>query len=384
MEVFYERSKKYNCRVKGKPYFRTSVTLDGKCHQIYGDGEKDALRKKEKLIEQHKAGFNLEFKNEKIGDALEYWLYNVKRVNRKVKASSFSRYESIFRNHIKPYPIMDCKTVKFNSAILQAYITEMNERHGVTGATCESIIKVWRMFSGWAVEQGYLTKNPCNGLSIPGEHSNGKRTIETFSEDERNALVEYLNNHPYWYDTVVRLAFLTGMREGELLGLEWTDIQDDGIHVNQTTSMVTHVDNQGNRERKREVWDTKTKNSVRIIPISARTRQMLSEYKTQQLAYFISKGYGRPKYVFTTQMGKLVDPTSFIKSYKRLLKRAGIKYRKFHAVRHTFATEAIKKGVDVKQLSLILGHSDIKTTYIYVQVDEASKREAIEKIGAIV
>ena len=61
MEVFYEKGKKYNCRVKGKPYFRTSITIDGKLRQIYGDGEKDANRKKEELKKLSASGINLDY-----------------------------------------------------------------------------------------------------------------------------------------------------------------------------------------------------------------------------------------------------------------------------------------------------------------------------------
>ena len=59
-------------------------------------------------------------------------------------------------------------------------------------------------------------------------------------------------------------------------------------------------------------------------------------------------------------------------------------YRKFHAIRHTFATEAIHRGMDMKDLQMLMGHADVQTTYIYVQSDNDAKRSAIDKMGELI
>lgn len=382
-EIFYERGKKYNCRVHGKPYFRLSATINGKARQVYGDGEKDANKKIEELKAMSANGLDIDNSSRKIEDVFGYWLYNIKRVDKDVKPSSFARYDAIWRCHIEPYDIVHIKLGKLTSGTMQKYVTGMYEDDNKSTQTIKAAMKLWKMFTSWAHDEGYIAKDPCKNISIPGKYDNSKRVIETFTEEERSTLLNYMTETNYQYDTVIRLAFATGMRQGELLGLKWEDIGEDVINVNRSTGMVTHIDKDGNKDRYREVWDTKTINSVRTIPLLGATKDMLEEHRLNQITFFQSKGLPVPEFVFTTSTGDLIDPSSFAKTYRRLLKRAGIEYKKFHAIRHTFATEAIRRGVNVKDLQMLMGHSDIQTTYIYVQADEGSKRRAIEMMGEL-
>lgn len=383
MEVFYEKGKKYNCRVKGIPYYRLTFTANGKRRQVYGDGEKDAIRKVNELKALSASGVDLNLRNATVKEAFHHWLYDIKRVDAKVKASTFARYETSYRTHIEPYSLMQLKVIKLTASAMQKYVTALYEEHGVSNASIKSTVKVWKMFTKWSVAQGYLSKDPCENLSISGNYEQRKRTIEVFTEAERSAILRCMKETGYEYDTLIRLAFATGMRLGELLGLRWEDVGADCINIERSTAMVTHIDKDGNRSRSREVWETKTENAVRSIPLLGSTKALIAHHRATQRKFYLSKGLGKPEYLFTTTNGRLIDPSSFNKSYRRLLNRAGVPYRKFHAVRHTFATEAIRRGVDVKDLQMLLGHSDVHTTYIYVQVNEDSKRNAIEKMGAI-
>lgn len=384
-KVFYEKGKKYNCTKNGKPYYRMTVTIAGKRHEVYGDGEKDAKAKAEELKTQSAMGYDLAKKNAKVGSVINYWLFNVKRVDKNLKASSFARYECAVRNHIMPYPIATATLSQLDSATMQAYVTSLYEDHGLSGPNIASVVKVWRLFCKWAQEEGYIIKNPCRNLSLPGAREKGKKKIVTFSAEERATLLSYMRDSKYCYDTVIELAFATGMRQGELLGLRWEDVDllARTITVSRSTAVVVHINKEGTRDRYREVWDTKTENSNRVIPLLPSTAKMLETHRVKQRDYFESIGKPQPEYVFTTETGALIDQTSFGKSYTRLLRRANIPHRKFHAIRHTFATEAIRKGVDVKDLAMLLGHSDVSTTYIYVQPNEETKRNAIEKMGQI-
>jgi len=384
LAIFYEHGKKYNFRNQnGTPYYRKNVTINGKRHVIYGDGEKDALRKIEEAKNLSNAGLDYDKKSAKVGFTFKYWLFNVKRVDKDIKASSFARYEMSFRLHIEPYDIANMNLSNLSSANLQEYITKMYEEENVSGATIAATFKIWKMFTRWAVDEGYLIKDPCRNISLPGKREKVNRKIEVFSEEERATILAYIDKSHYRYDTIIKLAFATGMRQGELLGLKWSDIGEDSISISRSTAMVTHVDKNGERERYREVWDTKTLNSERVIPILPSTAKMLKEHHKAQLEYFLKNRIPKSDYVFTTDTGNLIDASSFRTSYERMLKRAGVPYRKFHTIRHTFATEAIRRGVDVKDLQMLMGHSDIETTFVYVHSDMDSKRKSIEMMGEI-
>lgn len=379
--IFYEHGKKYNCRIKETPYFRKTATIGGKRRWFYGDGEKDANNKIEEAKQLAAKGLNLDERTAKVDAVFTHWLFNVKRIE--VKASSFTRYECTYRTHIAPYPIVNMVLSKLDSGTLQAHINYLWEQEGLTASTIAETAKVWKMFLTWAHDEGYLVKNPSKKISLPKKRATRAKAIEVFTQEERTTMLNYMNETNYYYAEVIKLAFATGMRQGELLGLRWSDIYDHAVHVERSTAIVTHINADGERNRRREVWDTKTTNSVRVIPITPETEAMLNRHKLEQKKYMFAHRLPQSEYVFTSTTGALIDARTFIRSYERMLKRAGVPYRKFHAIRHTFATEAIRRGVDAKDLQMLLGHSDIETTYIYVQSDDTSKREAIQRIGAM-
>ncbi len=88
----------------------------------------------------------------------------------------------------------------------------------------------------------------------------------------------------------MKLAFATGMRKGELLGLKWDDIYKDAVHVERSLALVSHIDKTGSRTWQKETWDTKTINSVRTIPLLNSTIKMLNSYHLLRRKYFLSKG----------------------------------------------------------------------------------------------
>lgn len=385
--VFYEAGKKYNYRnANGKPYFRATCTIAGKQRSVYGDGEKDARRRIEELKAQADAGIDLDRNKSKVGDTFRAWLFDVKRVDKDLKASSFARYECTYRTHIAPYPIAQRTLSKLDSGTMQKYVTALYDESGCSTSSVKNTVKVWRMFTKWAVEEGLVAKDPCRNLSIPGKREKGqKRKIEVFTAQERQKLLAYMDESRYEYDTLVKLAFATGMRQGELLGLMWKDVGKDRITVERSTAIVTHVDKDGNRSRQREVWDPKTESSARSIPLLPETVQMLADHRAKQARFFNSRGIPLPLYVFTTLNGKLIDGTSFAKSWRRLLVRAGVEYKNFHCIRHTFATEALRSGVPISDVQALLGHANMETTMIYIShSDDNAKEQAILRMGSLI
>lgn len=382
-KTFYEKGKKYNCYVTGKPYFRTSVTINGKVHQVYGDGEKDAKRKIEALKELAASGVDVNRRKEKFGALMQHWLFDIKRLDSGIKTSTFNNYVLLFNKHIKPYDIYDMNMSNVSRAAIQRYVNTMYERDGKSRAVIKHALSLLNNYCNWLVDEECLRKNPCRRISIPGDYKQNKKEIEVFSSEERARVLEYMLDSHYRYSVLIRLAFATGMRRGELLGLKWSDIEGGVIHVSRSVGTTAKADTDGLKDYKTALWEPKTPNAIRDIPITKETEQMLAEHRHQQKVYFLKNGLGTPEFLFTTEAGNIIRPSGLDESYRNMLKSAGVPHKKFHAIRHTFATEAIRCGVDVKDLSRLLGHSNVQTTYIYVQSDDESRRAAIEKMGAM-
>ena len=161
----------------------------------------------------------------------------------------------------------------------------------------------------------------------------------------------------------------TGLRIGELLALKWSDVDFAAgcISVNRTCR-----DSWENGNYVKLFSTPKTASSVRVIPVP---RKLLADLKK-----FSKKG--RSVFVISGADGEDVSVRSYQRTFELLLRRAGIKQRGFHALRHTFATRAAELGMDVKTLSEIMGHTNPTLTLKrYTHSLSAHKAEMMDKLG---
>ncbi len=162
----------------------------------------------------------------------------------------------------------------------------------------------------------------------------------------------------------ILLCLFTGMRLGELCALKWSDIDciNRTVTVNRTVQRISatgHIS-------KTILMETspKSESSKRTIPLTDPVLERLRKLK------------GDKPYIFGED--KPLDPRTMQQRFKRLLKEAGVDDRNFHTLRHVFATNCIENGMDVKALSEILGHADVKITlnrYVHPTMD--TKRQQL-------
>lgn len=163
----------------------------------------------------------------------------------------------------------------------------------------------------------------------------------------------------------------TGLRIGEICALKWKNIDLDKreIRVRQTAERIYD-----DFERKTKVIliKPKSQNSIRNIPMSNKLYSILVKTKNSNPESFFLTG----------QKEKIIEPRTYLNDFKKILKNSKIKKNyKFHALRHTFATNCIDVGMDAKSLSEILGHSNIKITLEkYVHSSYKIKKKYLEKI----
>lgn len=368
-----------NCTVNGVNYFRISYDLprgpkgERKRIQFYGTGKKDAESKRDAYIETLKSGLNVDFAKQKLGVAMKSWLFEVKSMDSELKATSFERYDGIFRHTIEGSDLASMTIPAIKSIDVQRHLNNLYKGEYSYSAT-KSSLKLIKMFFIYATENDYTTKNPCaKSIVIPGSKST-KIELETFNTLEIATIKAALTHHRLKF--LILLALGTGLRKGELLALKYEDIKNGRVHVNKTMACPTVIDADGNRKRTTEIWEPKTLGSNRFVPFPEELVKELGAHSVRQITERLKNGIGgKSEYIFTTESGKLYDPTNVYVAYSRLLKKAGIAHRKFHALRHTYASELIRSGVPVPEVQRLMGHSDIATTMIYVH----PKMEDLEK-----
>lgn len=174
----------------------------------------------------------------------------------------------------------------------------------------------------------------------------------------------------------ILLCFYTGIRLGEVCGLKWGDIDFEAGSM-MITRTVSRVKNFKNTQEKTNLSIGKPKSihSIRKIPMPNFILDLarVSKMEASDENCFILSETEHP-----------IDPRKYQKLFQKVLKLSGVKSRKFHAIRHTFATRALELGVDIKTLSEILGHANVSITLnIYAHSMFEQKKKAIEKLNAM-
>ena len=162
----------------------------------------------------------------------------------------------------------------------------------------------------------------------------------------------------------IRLALYTGMRVGELCALQWDDITDSTIIINKTVQRLKQ-----NGKTGLVITEPKTPSSNRIIPIPDFLIPILDRYR--------STGS-----VLKNRYSRQVEPRLIQRTFEQYVINCGLPKTNFHALRHTFATRCVEAGFDIKSLSEILGHTDVKTTlnkYVHSSFEQKQKNMKLLK-----
>ncbi len=201
-----------------------------------------------------------------------------------------------------------------------------------------------------------------------------------YDEDEVKVLFEALENEPYHWRMMITIALTTGLRRGELVGLEWkyVDLEKGIIQVKQ--SITDFVNG------KPIVKEPKTKKSKRSIHLSDSIWMELKQYFK-----FCKNGWDKLEetrdhehfFLFHNQYGRAFYPESPYLWFRTFLKKHKLKYIKFHDLRHISATLLINQGVHAKIISERLGHANIGITMnIYGHVLAKADKEAANKFDS--
>lgn len=372
---------KTNYIVNGKKYFRVSASFgrdsNGKLIRkyFYGKSEKEAKKKLEEYRDSIKNGLIID-KQLFLYPIMKEWLFEI--VRNQIKESTFDRYEDLFRNYIKTCPFAYKLIKDIRGIDIQKYYNNLYEK-GKSSGRIQRVNKLLKQFFNYAYIEGYILKNPVLNVSIPGIKEDIKKEVEVFSKDELNKILNYEKDELIKYITIV--AFTTGMRMGEILGLSENDIDfnNNVIHINRIVACYTRIDGD-TRTKVKVLQSPKTKNSTRDISLPTNLIPILNKVKAIKLKNKLKAGSSyNDEYLdlyFLTEYGNLIYPSNLTKSWKSFLKRLDIPYKKFHSLRHTYATMQFRANVPLKTVSKLLGHSKIDVTaniYTHVLKEDLDK-----------
>jgi integrase len=320
------------------------------------DTRDQALARMDELRLQRMRATDIEAYKLTLTDYLERWL---SYKNRELRRTTYNEYSKVVKQRIIPN-IGQLLLVKLRPLDVEEFITTLFDA-GDSVATVRAVLKVLKAALNQAVTWNLIASSPAARVKKPKKQ---EREIKVWSSAEvlkflETAKVHKLHSRLY---PLFHLALSTGMRRGEILGLEWCDIVDDTITVKRSLVAI---------DSKIELSEPKTQSSKRKIFLSSDTVEVLNAHRARQL-----QEVGNFPIVFTALDGSYLKPRALHHAYFKVMKDAGVPRIRFHDMRHVHASLLIRNQISPMVVAQRLGHSDESMLKIYVHLYEEQKREA--------
>lgn len=338
--------------------------------------KKEADQALRRFITELERGEYIEDNNITVSDWLQKWLevYIVPTVS----PTTLVGYKGMIRRYIDPL-IGHLQVQELNALAVQIWVNKLrvspSSGEPLTAGTIKHTYHVLRGAMDKAVQAGLIHRSPCAGIQLPkGE----KKKPVIYDETQIQQLLDFARGTEM--ELIIDLELCMGMRRGELLGLQWQDIDWDKNQIHIIRSRVA-VDG------KSVVKQPKTESGTRTVDVPEILMKKLKRYKVQCMEQKIRVGRRllEEDFIIVHPDGRPIYPEYVSQMFTKLQKRAGLPKCRFHDLRHLCASIMVKQGVEVKVAQERLGHKDITTTMnIYAHVLPGSAREAAEKIGKLV
>jgi integrase len=344
----------------GKGYYTLTISRDYRKKVLYFHTQREAEAKRKELVNQEQVNLGPEMT---VRDALNAWL---KEIEGTIKPSTLTSYRIHVAQHLIPslghVRLSKLETGQVHSMMMEATKGSRNHK-GVSNRTANHLRTILGTALNFAMARRWLNWNPAmltRPLSV--EHFEGHAMTLGEREQFETALKGYR------HEVAFLLALGYGLRQGELLGLTWGDIDLDGGWLTVRKSM--HKGQRG---------ETKTKGSRRRLPLVLNFPALLREHRSAQTVTALDGS----SLVFATASGSPFSGRNITRDFKKVLKRAGLPASiRFHDLRHATASFLEAKGVPAVVAQAILGHSDIRTTLqVYTHTQDDEIRAALEAIN---
>ena len=372
-------ARKTNFEVNGKNYYRVTRTIGRKADgtairkQFYGTGINEANQKADEYMHNIKNGLVSNFENITINDMMHTWLFDVLHNSSKIKPSTFQRYESIYRKYIKESEIAGLKLINITTLRLQQFYNKLSKQYSYSQV--KYLNSVLKTFFNWCIDSSYIIRNPCLKIDIKGNKSeiikSKRNEIEILSEEEILRIKECIKGTDM--ELLILLDLATGLRQGELLALDWKDIDLKGqtLTVNRSVKEVYIYDDETHRHIETVFQVPKTQSSFRTISIP------------DILVTVLNKQINKNGLLFHDENNKPLRAKNVSYQWAKILKECNISHKKFHAIRHTYASMLLKNGVDIETVAELMGHSAVSITQIYLHSTYKQKKDAVNKLNYI-
>jgi integrase len=316
----------------GQKRWRIAVTMpDGKRVWRVARSPREAERIRRQLVDARE--LDLDPSRQTVAGFLRSWVAGLREArNQRIRPRTLEHYEGIVENHLVP-ALGDLRLSALTPGRVQAFL----DADGLAPRTVHHHRAVLRRALNVAVRQRLLPYNPAALVEPPRVE---REKADPLTADEARRLLEATAGD--WLHALWRLALVTGLRQGELLGLAWDDVQPTAVEVRAQLQRLGP--DQGGDVNGWARTQTKAARTVDRIAIDAGTAEVLAEHRKRQAAAR-TPAWRYFGLVFVTERGDPYHPSVIRKRFGEACDAAGIRRRRFHDLRHT--SNRLLKDADI-------------------------------------
>jgi len=369
---------KGSIRRKGKSSWQIAIDTgtgpDGRRRRyfetIHSTRKSDAQKRLNELLVNLEKGIHTQPGRLTVGELLHNWLEGYVKTN--CSQRTYESYESTVVHHLIPV-LGHIQLRQLRPQMIQAYYGKACEK--LSARSVHYHHRILSQSLKYAVRQGYLGRNACEFVDPPSPH---KKPMRTLTPGELEVLLENTSSNHFY--PVIYSAVSTGLRQAELLGLRWRDVDLD-ITMSISVSQVLY--------KRRGVCrfnEPKTSHSRRRVAMTPKLALFLREYhaEREQLYQQLGRQLTLDDLVFASVEGKPIDPGVLSHNFARIAKRAGLENVRFHDLRHTFASLMLLRGAKPKVISEALGHASVAFTMdTYSHIIEGMQEDAMALLDEV-
>lgn len=348
---------------------------------VSGKTQKEVAQKLKELTAALDVGTYIAPSKVTVGQWLDLWQQDY-LVD--VRPSTVTSYEAIIRNHIKP-KIGAIRLDSLTTQDIQEFYNRLRfpseNRKALSAKTIKNIHGILHHALQQAMLNNYIRTNPSNSCVIPRVT---KKKVKPLNEYQIADFLKAIKGHKY--ENLFLVALFTGIRQGEICGLQWECVNfDDGTILIDKQLQSLRGKTRGDSEKYILV---PTKNGKeRTITAAPYVMELL--WKTKQSQNANRKTWGKAfqenDLVFTDEFGNRITPQALYRAFKIIVTESGMPMVRFHDLRHSYAVISLKSGDDVKTVQENLGHATAAFTLdVYGHVTEKMKKDSADRMQAFI
>lgn len=344
--------------------WRALVTVDGKRLTRTFNTKREGQEWIRKMLDEIDSGLVFESTLITLETFINEWLVSIEP---SVRFNTFKQYEQVSRQHILP-TLGEKRLRDVTPEQIQRLYNQMI-RNGSSPRTVQLVHSVLHRALVHAVKLGLIPRNPDDATMPPKPK---RKEMQFYDENQVQQLLITAKTTGDRFTALYHLAIATGMRQGELLGLKWSDLDWETGSL-QIQRQVTKKKDGGFA-----FSQPKTKSGVRRIDLGNGTLSVLKEHRQYQFEEMLVAGekWQDNDLVFPSTIGTVQDRDNLRRHYKALLKKAGLPEIRFHDLRHTAASLMLNNNIPVIVVSKRLGHAQPSITLdVYGHLIPAKQQE---------